>query len=166
MPSAISIFCNPNRFIEQKRCSSQHVDYLDTKVEAAAKDLQPFTLIYTLNMSSPMFLLPQTGGHNICPCWSSPSCTQYRTSGAGTVERERERERERKKKTWKWCCGTCVSDTPFTAPRRQIERRQRKQHSRVPSERETGNLVSYCSSTYSPYVHFNEVMEDLPHCYS
>lgn len=103
MPSAISIFCNPNRYKEQRRCSSQHVDYLDTKVEAAAKDLQPFILMYTLNMLSPVFLLPLTGGHNICPCWSSPSCTQYRTSGAGTVEREKKKKENMEMVLWYMC---------------------------------------------------------------
>ena len=34
-------------------------------------------------------LLPWRGDHNICLCSSSPGCRQYRTSGAGTVEREK-----------------------------------------------------------------------------
>lgn len=73
--------------------------------------------------------LPSMGGHNICLGWSRPSCRQCRTSGAGTVEKEG----RKKTKTWIWRSGTCVCDTPSTAPRGHAEKQQRMRHCRVPS---------------------------------
>lgn len=85
---------NPNRFLEQ------NVDYQETTIEAKTWSTESLN---TLNMLSkkalcPCFVeagvpLPLMGGHNICPCWSSPGCRQYRTSGVGTVEREKKKEK-------------------------------------------------------------------------
>lgn len=101
-PSDISVFHKPTGGQEHRRRSSPQLI-----VWTPALKLQPNTEHRDEKASCPCFLqvgvsLPWTGGHNICPCWSRPSCRRCRTSGAGTVERKRE--------TWKWCSGTCVSD--------------------------------------------------------